>query len=241
MPIDLTCAHCGRAFSRPPSLAKQQYCSGACWQAASWVNRTCAVCGQSFRARASEIRKGGGVVCSAACRYPRRPMVERFWEKIICDIVTRCWRWTGTTLLGYGRFGRGGRDGGTAQAHRVSWEINVGPIPPGMSVLHSCDVNWPPGDIGYRRCVNPSHLFLGTDRDNNRWMAAVGRSTRGERNPGARLAEADVVAIRERHADGASIRSLMESFGVSETTISEVVNRRRWRHIGGHPGVDGTC
>ena len=84
----------------------------------------------------------------------KRPIEERFREKYIKLSKDKCWLWTACTFRGYGRI----RDGGKfALAHRVSWEIHKGPIPEGMGVCHKCDV---PG------CVNPDHLFLGTQKDN---------------------------------------------------------------------------
>lgn len=77
-----------------------------------------------------------------------------------------CWRWTGATSPdGYGKW----RDRGTRKilsAHRLMYEMEVGPIPPGMVVMHTCDC--PP-------CVNPAHLRVGTQQDNLRDMASKGR------------------------------------------------------------------
>lgn len=75
-----------------------------------------------------------------------------------------CWEWIGTiTNEGYGVFGA---EGGFSSAHRFSWKIHYGDIPDGLLVLHKCD---------NRRCVNPEHLFLGTQSDNMRDKIAKGR------------------------------------------------------------------
>ena len=137
-----------------------------------------------------------------------------------------CWEWTANShSFGYGMIRRRRRDGSwtSVGAHRVSWELHNGQIPEGMSVLHRCD---------NPACVNPDHLFLGTHADNMADKAAKGRgSFRGARNPRARFVPDDVRAIRNRHADGESIRGLARSYGCSQCAIQGIVHRRTWRHI----------
>ncbi len=76
-----------------------------------------------------------------------------------------CFVWLGCmSTSGYGRVRS---DGKTQQAHRVAWQQTNGVIPEGMQVCHKCDT---------RCCVNPDHLFLGTNGDNIRDMVAKGRN-----------------------------------------------------------------
>ncbi len=83
------------------------------------------------------------------------PLEQRFWPKV--EKTGTCWVWQGATdSHGYGQIHEEPR--GHSQAHRVSWELAYGPIPEGLDVLHCCDN--PP-------CVRPTHLFLGTQLDNN--------------------------------------------------------------------------
>lgn len=93
-----------------------------------------------------------------------RPLTTRFWEHV--EKTDACWNWTGCVdVKGYGSIStsRGSRP---LQAHRVSYQIANGPIPDGMMVLHRCD---------NPRCVNPSHLFLGTAADNTHDMMSKER------------------------------------------------------------------
>lgn len=84
-----------------------------------------------------------------------------------------CWPWIGRlSHVGYGQIKQHYR---TRHAHRVSYELNVGPIPEGMLVCHRCD---------NRQCVNPDHLWLGTFGDNNRDRNAKGRQRGGPNAPG---------------------------------------------------------
>jgi hypothetical protein len=99
---------------------------------------------------------------------------ERFWAKV--KKTRACWNWTAGCFnhprggTSYGCFYLGSRTDGTRKmhpAHRVAYELSVGAVPPGMKVLHKCD---------NPRCVNPAHLFLGTQRQNVDDMVAKGRA-----------------------------------------------------------------
>lgn len=91
--------------------------------------------------------------------------MERFWNKV--DKTGDCWLWTAyTNDKGYGTISMGGRKGSVLLAHRVAWELEHGPVPEGLRVLHKCDTP---------ACVRHDHLFLGTQLDNMRDMMAKGR------------------------------------------------------------------
>lgn len=152
--------------------------------------------------------------------YIRRPVAERFWEKVNVD-PDGCWLWTGAIhTMGYGVMQRGGRGEGIVRAHRVSWELQNGAIPDGLCVLHRCDV---------RACVRPDHLFLGTMSDNSRDMSAKrrGRNQYG----GVRLRAEDVVAIRRSIRARGDGRRLARQYGVCPNTIYNIWAGRSWRHI----------
>lgn len=150
---------------------------------------------------------------------------ERFWAKV--DKSGECWEWmgaiTGGRYGGYGVMGRGSRGSGLCYAHRLSWILANGSIPKGVFVCHRCDN---PG------CVNPEHLFLGTQADNVQDMVAKGRGARGETHCCAKLSEEDVRAIRQAYArGGVTLQELGSKHGVAHSTVSDAVHRKTWAHL----------
>jgi hypothetical protein len=100
-----------------------------------------------------------------------RPILERFMKKVDHNHPSGCWQWTAAVdSCGYGQIMVGNKLDGTyklAPAHRVSFELFKGKIPDGYCVCHTCD---------NPRCVNPDHLFPGTQLDNIRDRDSKGRN-----------------------------------------------------------------
>lgn len=149
---------------------------------------------------------------------------ERFWSKVDCSGgADTCWLWTaGTTSDGYGKFAYEGKSRG---AHIVSWVLTRGAIPDGLFVCHNC----PGGDN--RLCVNPAHLWLGSNLANLADRDAKGRQPIGTRNGRAKLTENDVREIRRLADAGVFQREIGRRFGVSHALVSFIVQRRQWRHV----------
>jgi hypothetical protein len=136
---------------------------------------------------------------------------------------TGCWEW----LLYRDRYGVVRYNGKLQKAHRVIYEILNGKIPDGMCVLHKCDN---PG------CVNPDHLFLGTQADNVGDMWKKDRHPRdcqaGEKHSFSKLTEEQVLEIRKCYTWGISTISEMAiEHGVSYGQIWNIVRGRQWRHL----------
>ncbi len=140
-----------------------------------------------------------------------------------------CTEWDGP-LNAYG-YGRVTNDGVTMGAHRAAWIDAHGPIPDGMFVCHHCD---------NRACVNADHLFLGTPKDNMDDMWAKGRGNPGrmpgERNPSAKLTDAQVLEMRGKHVPEytkfgrnrtrSNIQELAAEYGMSVPQVHKIINNQ---------------
>jgi hypothetical protein len=107
-------------------------------------------------------------------------------------------------------------------AHRWMYEKRCGPVPDGLILCHHCDN--PP-------CVNPDHLFVGTQADNNADKIAKGRdgSLRGERHLKAKMTAAMVREARRLNAEGVSGRKLAARFGLSPSAMQQLLAGKTWR------------
>lgn len=150
--------------------------------------------------------------------------VERFERRRPVKEPCLCWIWTGTLAPnGYGRFQIGGKGSPHVGAHRFAYELEHGPIPEGLVVMHSCD---------NPACVNPAHLSVGTHKDNSQDMIRKGRHKRiapkGTDNGKAKL-DADMVRfIRQTKETNAE---LSRRLGLSPNTIRGVRIGRTWSHV----------
>lgn len=169
--------------------------------------------------------------------------VARFW-KYVTTTDTECWGWTGSTY-GPGLYGRLWDGERIIAAHRFSYQIHHGEIPPGFQVMHSCDN--PP-------CTNPLHLRLGTALDNAQDRDRKGRQPSGDQHWKRRFAgdsrfhypnwivrdksritlkltDKKVLEIKALARQGVSQVKLSKQFGVGQATISGILRGHTWKHV----------
>lgn len=186
------------------------------------ITRQCLQCGTTFRAHSHDVKRGYAKYCSRQCyglhlrALPKRSLESRFWQRV--DTSGECWIWQGgRDTSGYGKLTPDSR------AHRISWELNVGPVPEGLWVLHRCDN--PP-------CVRPDHLFLGTLQDNVADMVSKGRGVAGVRHPMAKVTPEIVLAIRTRYSAGnVTQHALAREYGLVQSQISHIVRGKQWSSV----------
>lgn len=130
---------------------------------------------------------------------------------------TGCWIWTGQQHQkdGYGMW----KCAGEWLAHRVSYIVANGAIPDGLCVCHTCDV---------RECVNPDHLWAGTNDENMADMKNKGRAVCGERHHSAKLTADNVRDIRDSDMRPSTAA---KKYGISHTAAQRVIDKVTWRHI----------
>jgi hypothetical protein len=150
---------------------------------------------------------------------PARSLAARL-EKYV-DKSGECWLWTAAkNAKGYGICADG-------LVHRAVYRQYVGEIDSGLYVLHKCDV---------RNCCNPSHLYLGDQKQNMADMTERGRCGRrgakpGEAHPMAKITEAQAKDLLERAKRGVSTAVLASEFSLSRNYVQRVISGYRWSHL----------
>jgi len=145
------------------------------------------------------------------------------WKKINRRGEDDCWEWVGA--CDSGGYGRMGLDGKYHPVHRLAYKSIYGNISDKINVLHTCD---------NRKCCNPNHLFLGTDKDNAIDKVRKGRQQRlcGELNGRCKLTNEQVKEIRILYStNNYSYTQLSNKYNVTKANISNIINYKLWKHI----------
>lgn len=177
----------------------------------------CRRCSKDFQAAA-----GRAIYCQQACYVAdlrdraSASLIARFWAKV--NKTQTCWLWQGAKG---DRFGHGAvayrPEGQSRQvhvyAHRFSWTLTHGPIPDNLSVLHACDVP---------ACVNPNHLFLGTQSDNLTDARQKGRLVDGRHL--IKVSDAGIADIRAHYRPRHNGKQLAAQYGITLISLLRIVN-----------------
>lgn len=192
--------------------------------------RHCAHCQSPFALHWPTSRQR---YCSVACKNEGASGTPeaRFWANVHRS-EHGCWLWVGSrTVHGYGRFKHKRVH---YFAHRYSLGLAIGrKLGPGEQANHRCD---------NRLCVNPDHLYAGTQKDNIRDAMERGRMSlqrpgfprhvaRGTANPRAKLDPEAVRRIRRLRASGWTQQRIADDVGVWQTTVSHVLQGKTWGHV----------
>jgi hypothetical protein len=154
---------------------------------------------------------------------------NRFWSKILTGEIDECWECVGMRLGKDGRYGRFEVKRKIFLAHRVSFQLYHNRlIKKGMNICHKCDNT---------SCVNPHHLFEGTQQDNmtDMWIKGRGKvvGSKGEKNNLSKLKEFQVKEIRAKYAaGGTTYKKLAKEYNVRDkSTIGDIINHKTWKHV----------
>jgi hypothetical protein len=169
--------------------------------------------------------------------YDRTPMEERILSACSRDETTGCLRYI--HRLDKDGYGQISHESKTRRVHKVAWELKHGPVPDGMCLIHLCDDKYPKGSKDYRACCEPTHLKVGTLKENSQRMKELGRWAGGSKpgdgkggaNANAKLTDEDyeeILRIRREHNKRDKplmelYAELAEAYQVSVVTIQKIV------------------
>ncbi len=150
------------------------------------------------------------------------PIEKRFWSKVNKLTEQECWNWLASRDKdGYGQSYYNSK---FIASHRLSWILHYGDIPSKLFVCHTCD---------NPSCVNPKHLFLGTNSDNMLDMVAKKRNPyrKGSKHGMSKLNEHQVKFIKQLLSNGRTVYSIAKEYKVSQGTIRNIKFNLTWTHV----------
>jgi hypothetical protein len=149
---------------------------------------------------------------------PRVAIPEKISKNSVRVPESGCWLWIGSlTNNGYGRMTFGAKT--EFLSHRLSYEQKYGEIPNGMLALHHCDV---------KCCVNPDHIFIGTQQDNMTDKVMKNRQAKGAHHGMARLTEEQAKEVK---FSDQKTSDLAKKFNCSAVMIRQIRGGLYWRHL----------
>lgn len=156
----------------------------------------------------------------------RMTLYDRFIKKVQLNSTSTYWTWIG--CLSSNGYGQITVDKKRKLAHQISYELYIGKIDDDLNICHLCD---------NRGCVNPMHLWQGTQGQNLKDAYSKGRKStvfgklKGELQHLAKLTKESGIDIRKDYIGGASSRALALKYGVCKSSILNVVHKRTWKHV----------
>lgn len=149
---------------------------------------------------------------------------DRYWSHLDTSDPDACWIWKSKNkATRYPQLKVGPKASARMfYAHRIAYELAYGSIPPGLGVLHSCDIPW---------CCNPQHLRVGSQAENMQDAISRNRTARGEDHGNHRLTVEKVRTIRALYAEGMQQKEIASRFGVANATVWSVLSGRTWGHV----------
>ncbi len=210
--------HLGKKFYKLTVIDKEEVYNGHY----KWI--CLCECGNKIKICGAELTKGHKKSCGCwrKKRTSYEPVEQRFLK--FTEKTNSCWLWKGYKVK-YKNYESGymSYKGKPQRSSRVSYELHKGIIPKGLYVCHTCDNGL---------CVNPDHLFLGTQKDNmqDMWKKNRGNPCRGSKKFFAKITEEDVIRIRKEYPTSSG-PNLAKKYGICKQNVLNIVNRVAWKHV----------